>query len=353
VATSNGVGAPWRPFILRPLSKLTLAVVIIAIIFALELTLRRSDTNIGFTDIRSNEKISWTYFAPVVLFFLGVLLSSYTFSVSSLEPFLAMSRAPQPARKSVRYSPAQRTSVGLVFHALRYRSYVGFSCAAIMLIIPFLKIVVSGLITTTTAPATMTADITLDWVFNTTSILSETDEATGEFDPLHTLALSQIETYGLPLPECTTSAGAVGQVDTGELSWLVASAANTTITVPLPVMRSDLENCTALTGSNLILHSGFTLNGLPAVQVQLPIPATTLPVSSPGNACVYNGVSLSVIDFPETISLEMPSSPGWFGQIYAPLCGGYVLIFGKTQDSNASATEEITVVQCSGYSLTQ
>jgi hypothetical protein len=38
----------------------------------------------------------------------------------SLHTHFTMSHSPQPARKSVRYSPAHRTNIGLIFHAPRW-----------------------------------------------------------------------------------------------------------------------------------------------------------------------------------------------------------------------------------------
>jgi hypothetical protein len=217
-----------------------------------------------------------------------------------------------------------------------------------MLIVPFLKIVVSGLITTVSVPGENITAITRTTMFNTTSIFSKSN-TTVETDaeaslPKHMLALSQMEKYGLSLPTWTTPVGAVGQVDLGELSRLIPTA-NFTATVPLPVMRGDLENCTALTGTNLTL--------LPSGEIQLPMPATTVPDSTGTLYCVFNGNLANTYSFPENVSFLPPSSPGWFGQLYPPICGGYFIIYGKTQEANRKTIGNITVVQCSSYSLTQ
>ncbi|KAJ6546639.1 hypothetical protein DFH09DRAFT_1367184 [Mycena vulgaris] len=336
---------PWRPTILHPLFKVVLALVLVGTIIALELALRRSKANHGFTDLNSSGQHSWTYFAPVYLFVLGIFLYSYTFSISTLEPFFAMAESPQPARKSVRYSPAHRTSVGLVFHALRYHSLVGLACAAIMLTIPFLKISVSGLITTAPAPVEDVAQIALNTMFNTTTIFPLTDAedtAVKQSLPGNILALSQIPKYQLPLPPWTTLVGAVGHVDLGQLGQLVV-APNSTVKLPLPVMRGDLENCTALTGSDFIL--------LPTNELQLPVPPT-IAGEFGSRICVSNYQYYGTRDVPETVTLALPSSPGWFGEMYNPTCGGYVIIYGKTGATNASVIDQLTAVQCTSYSLT-
>ncbi|KAJ6601512.1 hypothetical protein B0H10DRAFT_2230542 [Mycena sp. CBHHK59/15] len=336
----------WRPAILHPVLKGVLGGIILATIIALELALRRSIANDGFADHNSTGENWWTYLAPAYLFFLGIFISSYAFSISSLEPFFAMSVSPQPARQSVRYSPAHRTSVGLVFHALRYQSLVGLSCAAIMLIVPFVKIAVSGLVGTAAGPVQTTTQIRLNTTFNTTmttpifEVESTMDAVLYDYSPGQTLALAQIPKYQLPLPAWTTPVGAVGQVDLGELGALTTTP-NTTVTIPLPVMRGDLENCTALTVDNLKL--------LPSNQLQLPLPPVVTQDGLP--VCALNGES----DFDSgmvNVSISLPSSPGWFGMLYYPTCGAYVIIYGKTQAANASVIDKITAVQCESWSLT-
>ncbi|KAJ6568118.1 hypothetical protein B0H10DRAFT_2109910 [Mycena sp. CBHHK59/15] len=345
----------WRPFILHPASKIALFIIVIGTIIALELSLRRSDANRGFTDLAPFSQDSWTNIAPAYLFVLGVFLASYTFSVSTLEPFFAMHRAPQPARKSVRYSPATRTRIGLIFHALRYQSLVGLSCSAIMLTVPFLKIAVSGLITTTTSPVHSYAPVSVLTAFNTTTIDTLDDRnATVAQTYLagKVFALSQMEKYDLALPAWSTTGGAVGQVDLGQLGIALGEIApaqlilrepgqpsNVTITIPLPIMRADLTNCSALAGSDLVI--------LPSNQLQLPIQA----MAPDGTAykCDFNGRTAFLEH--ENVTLSLPSSPGWFGQIYPPGCGGYVLIYGNTQATNASKIDQMTAVQCLSYNM--
>jgi hypothetical protein len=215
-----------------------------------------------------------------------------------------------------------------------------------MLIVPFLKITVSGLITTGSAPAHTGVQVALETIFNTTTIFPLDDKAPGAeakmFLPFHTLALSQIEKYGLKLPAWTTSVGAVGHTDLSQLGPFFATP-DTTLTVPLPVMRGDLENCAPLTGAELIL--------LPTNEVQLPLPATA--VDSEGTSrCVYSNRINVNAGAPENATFTLPASPGWFGRLYNEWCGGYVIIYGNTEAGNSSVIDQITVVQCTSYSLT-
>ncbi|KAJ7112086.1 hypothetical protein C8R44DRAFT_882494 [Mycena epipterygia] len=321
----------WRPFVLHPIFKVSLCLIVIGTIIGLEIGLRKSESNRGFADFIPSNQDSWTYAAPAYLFVLGIFLSSYTFSVRTLEPFFAMHRSPQPARKSVRYSPATQTNAGLVLHAVRYRSLVGLSCALIMLTVPFLKIVVSGLITTATEPAQELVQLAAASTFNTTSILPPVEFPTNAYMQLpgEIFALSQIEKYQLPLPAWTTPVGAIAHLDTVRLGQIVHSP-NTTINLPLQVMRADLVNCRQLTGSDLVV---------PPNVLQLPLP--TAP----------NGTLLCSSNAIQPVLLTFPTSPGWFGELYPLQCGGYALIYGSTQANNASQIKDLTVVQCTSYTL--
>ncbi|KAJ7820218.1 hypothetical protein B0H14DRAFT_3472443 [Mycena olivaceomarginata] len=158
----------WCPAILHPVFKLLLGLIVAGTIIGLEVGLRKSQRNVGFADFLSSTQDWWTYAAPSYLFVLGVLLSSYAFSVSTLEPFFAMHRRPQPPLKSVRYSPASKTDVGLLLHSLTASSLAGFLCAMTMLTIPFLKIAVSGLITVASQPAERVVFLAATTAFNTT-----------------------------------------------------------------------------------------------------------------------------------------------------------------------------------------
>ncbi|KAF8209379.1 hypothetical protein K438DRAFT_1960373 [Mycena galopus ATCC 62051] len=91
---------------------------------------------------------------------------------------------------------------------------------------------------------TVGLQITLDSTFNATSpnITADSDSAGEETLTYHTLALLQIEKYGLSLPAWTTPVGAVGHVDLDQLGQL-SILLDANVTVPLPVMRGDLENC--------------------------------------------------------------------------------------------------------------
>ncbi|KAJ7282485.1 hypothetical protein C8J57DRAFT_1295498 [Mycena rebaudengoi] len=313
----------WRPPILHPVLKTLLCLILVGTVIVLEFGLRRSNLKHGLDDFDSSRQDVRLYLAPAYLFVLGLFLSSYTFSISTLQPFFDMYTSPQTARKSVRYSPAHRTGVGLALHAIRYRSLVGLSCAFIVIFVPFLKISVSGLFTTASVPFQMSAIIPASTTFNTTSILPLSVQDETVYLPGQILALSQIEKFQLPLPAWATRGGAVGALDP-DLVLELFQRPNTSVELPLPVMRADLTNC------------------VPLASGVLPLPDTLqLPCSSGSEPEIFPLVKL-------------PQSSGYFGQVHTPpaKCGeGCALIFGKTLPSNASQIEYLTVVQCMSSSM--
>ncbi|KAJ7716309.1 hypothetical protein B0H16DRAFT_1890221 [Mycena metata] len=337
----NFVQAPvWRPMILHPVFKIALCLIVVGTIVGLQYGLRHSQSNRGFADFVPSNQNGWTYAAPAYLFLLGTILSSYTFSVSTLEPFFAMHQSPQPARKSVVYSPLTQTDARLLVYAFRYRSIVGLCCAAIVLTIPFLKIVVSGLITTDGEPAQRSALLAAVTTFNAT-----VGDGTNNSElATEILALSKIETYQLPLPSWTTAVGAIAQLDTASLRQLIQSSttfsfkegqliqlSNTTIKLPLEVMSAELEECTAFDD---VLH---------LVQTN-----ETAEFSGVG---VVGFLALPQCGDDSPLSLLLPTLPGWFGRTYVSTssssCRPYIFVYGRTQSQNASLIQDITAIQCS------
>ncbi|KAJ7063804.1 hypothetical protein C8F01DRAFT_1229445 [Mycena amicta] len=339
----------WMPPFLHIVFRIFLVLLLAGAIVTLELTLRRSVANNGFADLPASGEQWWTYISPAFLFLLGILLASYTFNLSSLEPYFAMARSPQPASRSVRYTPQHYTHVELLFHATRYRSYVGLCCAMVALIVPFTKIAVSGLLTTSRIIVQNPGQVAVTTEFNMTSIFPSQVEAPGwlvnQFYPGYVLALSTVKTYSLALPAWTTTQGAIANIDLGSLGQLVTGVSNTTVTLPLPVMRGQLEDCAPLV-------RGVNLTLLPTNEIALPPAPSTL---IDGNAyCVSTGKYNPSYPYGENITLAMPKEPGWFGTLHHGWCiGGYYAVFGKTEAQNATAIEELTVVQCPNYSLTQ
>ncbi|CAK5273328.1 unnamed protein product [Mycena citricolor] len=208
------------------------------------------------------------------------------------------SHVPQPVSLSVLYAPATYTSIGLLFHT---RTFIAFSCAVATLLIPFLKIFVSGLLTTETfsgdspVQVQVATDFYKDSLFPLT--LDQSPEATSL--PRIILVLSQIKRYQLPLPKRRTAASTIGHLEE-------------CVPVLLPV-----TDATA---------TGFTLQRN----------AEFLNASR-----VANSNKLT----PHTDMVGLPvMSPGWFGMFAQTRCGGYLAIFGRT-------VEDMTVVSCPTASL--
>ncbi|KAJ7913024.1 hypothetical protein B0H13DRAFT_2659818 [Mycena leptocephala] len=101
--------------------------------------------------------------------------SSYTFSVSTLEPSSRCTAGHSP-HGIVIYSPVTQTDARLLVYAFRYRSIVGLCCAAIR--------------------STLLAAVT---TFNATVVEKQDGTDNSELAK-QILALSQIESYQLPLP---------------------------------------------------------------------------------------------------------------------------------------------------------
>lgn len=300
--------------------QVALVLTIAGTIVALEVLYRYSLKHDGLSSVSTAlDTYSWTYIAPAYLFMLGLLFVSYTFGIRTLEPYLNMYRAPSVALRSVTYAPANQTSLGLFGHAIRHRSAVGVACATVLLVFPFLRIVVAGLFVISFKPTQQSVHILTTGTLST-SLISGPPPHPDIDQPVQLFALSQAEKYQLPLPAWTTTVEAVGEVDLSSLA-----QQNGTVIASLPIVRADLVNCTTLDPSEYTFHTPY----LGTVFVQFPAPCDM-----------------------DAVVVDMPSQPGWFGQFWKRYCGGYAVVYGKTQDVNASAVGEMTVTLCS-YEMTQ
>ncbi|KII84887.1 hypothetical protein PLICRDRAFT_345163 [Plicaturopsis crispa FD-325 SS-3] len=300
----------WRPVLVHPVAVFVLLSLVLLTVIALELLLRFSNKNNGFASVSNTlGTYSWSYIAPAYLFLLGLLLQAYTFAVRTLEPYVGMHREPQTARRSVTYTPLNRTTVGLLGHAIKHRSVVGLACASSMLIIPFLKIVVAGLFVTSFEPTVVNTQVLSTGTFNGSTIFPDSfqssESTSGDFMPAQVLALSQIPKYDLPLPTWTTANEAVGEVNFDSIQFSTQS--NMTVVAPLPVVRADLSNCSTLTSSDYnILPQPNSQTGY---YLQIPLQPVTNDARGTSR-CVFNGDIDTLRGQRENATLPMPSQPG-------------------------------------------
>jgi hypothetical protein len=223
------------------------------------------------------------------------------------------------------------TSLGLSGHAIRHRSAIALACSCVLLLIPFLRIVVAGLLVISFQPAQQTLYVPLASTFDATWVDANLTA--------QVFALTQSKTFSLPLPSWTTPEVAVGEVDFSTLDAL--NLRNATSVLGIPVVQANLVNCTALTESErnarvVSLDSGDW-------GFQLP----QQPVHTEGNTtvCDFNGLP-ALQGGLENVTLLLPEQPGWLGQMYAPECGGYFVFYGRTDVGNASSIQDLVVVQC-------
>jgi hypothetical protein len=244
---------------------------------------------------------------------------------------MSLRRAPQKALRTVLYSPATFTSLGLYGHAIRHRSGVALLCSSVLLLIPFLRIVVAGLFIISFQPAHQKLQVPSTSTFD--EIWVDANLSAQVF------ALTQSKTFPLPLPAWITTQAAVGEVDFSDLDALMLR--NASSVVSLPVIQADLVNCTVLTQSDQMTN--VVVLGSGEWEFQL----TQQPVHVDGNLTVCDHNSFPTVNQGmENITLLLPEQPGWLGQMYAPQCGGHIILFGRTDPGNASSIMDLTAIQC-------
>lgn len=160
----------WRPWILTRRAMLACLISPIAVIIALEITYRKSNSNQGLADVdaESLARYAWTYVPTLVLVLIGTLYNSVDFELELSAPYYALSKEYCDAKSSIFYKQFRGIALQSVWLALRKGKFALAAASMAIILSPLLTIVVSGLFlpqaTTNITPIELQS---LSW-FNTT-----------------------------------------------------------------------------------------------------------------------------------------------------------------------------------------
>ncbi|CCM04159.1 uncharacterized protein FIBRA_06321 [Fibroporia radiculosa] len=245
--------ASWVPPILHSAGQLGLAVILVVLIAVLELLYQLSNKRNGLAEFYSNHisEYAWSYSAPAVLFLAGLAVDMFDLGVRTIHPYVLLHKDLRPGGRALTYDPMHHTIFTIGHHAINHRQPVIVMSTLMVVLIPILKVVVAGLFMTGTVSYTASVSVALDttFQFNDSILANETAVFLNPDIPSYSSgqasyevpALDLIVGLGLQTPVWTTSDIAIGSVKNSSLDSLPANA---NITVKLPVLHSDLVNCT-------------------------------------------------------------------------------------------------------------
>ena len=151
----------YRPLAFELSSRVALIFFPLAIIAALEVTLRVSDLKSGITttDDSTLTKYCWLYIPVVILGLVGSLFNVLEFQVESLEPYHTLSTGYFQANDGLLQYPLRNIPICIVWIALRLRSFALLAASVAGMFVPFLTIVVGGLFSVQNIEAKHTVDV--------------------------------------------------------------------------------------------------------------------------------------------------------------------------------------------------
>jgi hypothetical protein len=317
-----------RPFSMGYAAKNLAVIGPIAVIVALEVTLRLSNANSGLANVDgdSSTRYAWLYLPTLVLVLLGTLFNVLDFDIEFSEPFHRLSRGYTDARSSMLQDHLRRIPIATTFHALSHGKYALLAASISILLAPTLTIISSGLFTVQPVPLISTIDNVraINW-FNTTGAPESTEDLSAG------LVASMIVQGNMSYPAWTYDELALPEIELS-LNSSTPSMNNGTITVKTPALRGRMD-CTVVPKD--LIFSADVIDG----------PTLNINISSP-NGCGNAGIIGQGNNY-ITSSLYVPIT-GYFGStfdlpVYGSSCPQLVVFYGQMSNNH---TKNLTTLLC-------
>jgi hypothetical protein len=302
----------WTSTSLRSSSKAVLIGSLIAAIIALEVLCQWSLRHYGISNVQKKAILRHipSYLLAALLFFLGLAVASFDFSVRTMELFSRLAERSQRA-STLAFNPLLHPPVTMLWHVIRQKRIMPLLTACMVILIAASKIVVAGVFVTQNMDVRKNATFTLLTTFATNTIDSSLNFQLSD-EELYTLS----SFFDLSFTPWVTPQAAVGSVDVAAV--LSQTPNVTALEANLPVLYADVIDCVTLPTS---------------VQVSANVTAETVitkraPVRGDDPGCTTNG-----------ISLIMPPASGYFGFTHTICSEAVSFTFGEAKDlASAAAT---------------
>ena len=247
-----------RPFSMGYAAKTSAVIGPIAVIVALEVTLRLSSANSGLADVNGDSitRYAWLYLPTLVLVLLGTLFNVLDFDIEFSEPFHRLSQGYTDAKSSMLQDHLRRIPIATTFHALSHGKYALLAASISIFLAPTLTIISSGLFTVQPVPLISTIDNVraINW-FNTTGALGSTEILSAG------LVTSMIAQSNMSYPAWTYDELALPEIELSPNSSTMFMNKGT-IVVKTPALRGQVD-CTVVPRDfilSAVVTSGPILN---------------------------------------------------------------------------------------------
>ena len=328
---SQSITTWYRPMAFGFPLRLALIFFPIAIIAALEATLRVSDLKFGIAAVDDSilAKYCWLYTPVVILLFVGALFNVLEFLVESLEPYHTLSTGYFQATDGLLQYPLRNIPIYIVWIALRLRSSALLAASVAGMFVPFLTIIVSGLFSVENIEVERTVHVHATSWFNTT-----VDPRIGAVTQhiQQGITTSLIIHDNMSYPAWTYDEVAFPEISMQDNGTVVGATNATELNVVMPALRNVL-NCTVVPQSRILNASTVsTAND------------ATLHYNFSCNSEEDEFKSVWVFDNITRLPIN-----GYFNYLFVPSpvdCPPIMIFFGQVSPNK---TEHFTALTCNPY----
>jgi hypothetical protein len=323
-----------RPFSMGYAAKTLVVIGPVAVIVALEVTLRLSNANSGLADVNGDSptRYAWLYLPTLVLVLLGTLFNVLDFDIESLEPFHRLSRGYTDARSTMLQDHLRRIPIATTFHALSNGKYALLAASISILLAPTLTIISSGLFTVQPVPSISTIDNVraINW-FNTTGAPESTEDLSAG------MVAGMIVQGNMSYPAWTYDELALPKIELSSNS-STAFMDNGTIVVKTPALRGQVD-CTVVPKDLIFSVDVIRDSGISSL-------VTLLPNISSATGCGNSGIIGQGNNY-ITININAPIT-GYFGltldlAVSRTSCPPLAVFYGQMINNR---TEHFTTLLC-------
>lgn len=238
----------WRPMAVRGWFTVMITVLPLCLIVLLEVLQHVSDSRDGVVDVTDSNvdsQILSTYLPALVTLVLGMLYTSFDFTISIFAPLAALRRGNVSAARSVMAASVGGLPPFALFQSLRNWHFAQCLTIIAAFVSSLPGIVVSALYTVQTVSKNQTVSLQQADFFNWTHVdLSRDDEFAGSATNLLTyenMPYPQWTYNNLVLPSLTASSADISAPINGSES----------IVVKVPAIRGSLSNCSAVPSKSI------------------------------------------------------------------------------------------------------
>ncbi|KAJ9657711.1 hypothetical protein H2198_004126 [Neophaeococcomyces mojaviensis] len=302
----------WRPIPITRSSRLSISVLVIAIVITLQVLLIYSKRQQGLADVvlEGNQHLAWSIIPAAVMAAIAIYFRALSSTHKMFAPYHQLRTQLRCHGRPLFTNYLTSTEPEVVYHSLRYRQWAVAFMSFAAILSTFLTIIIAGIWSPEPIPATRQVTILTKSSFNKTSL---DDGTTGNSAFISGLILGANLSY----PQWTYQNLALTSIDMDpSVRQLVTDDAQMSLELDLPAL-SSLLNCTIYTESQIPsltfypTFDGYGTHGDPKPRgMFLKMPG---PVSCAGNSTVTftPGTGYDIPGWATFFNNTLPGCPTW------------------------------------------